>query len=143
MSPGYRFPNTPGKPGEPVKVEDTHPLTTLTVKSVIASPGEASKLKLAAHVIKGAAWAGESDITKVEISVDGGATWNDAVLGKDHAKYAWRLWTYEWKPERGGDYALLSRATDNQGKVQPETPVWNPSGYLANAYDRVNVYVQA
>jgi sulfite oxidase len=143
MNPGYRFPNKPGKPGEPVKPEDTHPLTALTVKSTIASPSDGAKLPRGSRVIQGAAWAGEADITKVEISTDGGGSWNTAQLGKDQAKYAWRLWNYSWKPARSGDYVILSRASDSQGRVQPDAGVWNPSGYLYNACDQVKVYVQA
>jgi len=143
MNPGYRFPNTPGKPGEPIKPEDMHPLTALTVRSAIATPGEGAKLGRGSHTIRGAAWAGEAEITKVEISTDGAASWNVAHLGNHHAKYAWRLWSYNWKPSRSGDYVILSRATDSQGRVQPEAAVWNPSGYLYNAWDQVKVYVQA
>jgi len=142
MNPGYRLPNMPVKPGDAVKPEDTHPVTALTVKSLIAAPSAGAKLKQGAHVIQGVAWAGEAGITKVEISTDSGATWNEAKLGKDQAKYAWRLWAYNWKPARSGDYVILSRATDSQGRVQPEAPAWNPSGYLYNAYDQVKVNVQ-
>lgn len=142
MSPGYRFPNAPGKPGEAVKPEDTHSLTTLTVKSTIASPSDGAKLKFGALTINGAAWAGEASVEKVEISTDNGASWNAATLGKDQARYAWRLWSYKWKPAKGGEYVVLSRATDSQGRTQPATAVWNPSGYLYNAYDQVKVYVQ-
>jgi len=143
MSPGYRLPNTPVKPGEAVKPEDTHSVTGLTVKSLIAGPSDGAKLRPGKQEIKGVAWAGEADITKVEISTDGGASWNPAQLGNDHAKYAWRLWSYVWKPAKSGDYVILSRATDSQGHVQPDAAVWNPSGYLYNAYDQVKVYVQA
>jgi DMSO/TMAO reductase YedYZ molybdopterin-dependent catalytic subunit len=143
MSPGYRLPNTAVKPGEAVKPEDTHSVTGLTVKSLIAGPSDGAKLKPGRQEIKGVAWAGEADITKVEISTDGGASWNLAQLGKDHAKYAWQLWSYAWKPAKSGDYVILSRATDSQGRVQPDAAVWNPSGYLYNAYDQVKVYVQA
>jgi DMSO/TMAO reductase YedYZ molybdopterin-dependent catalytic subunit len=143
MSPGYRFPDKPGKPGEAIKPEDTHPLTALTVKSLISAPSNGAKLKPGAQTIQGVAWAGEADITKVEISTDGGSSWNPAQLGKDQAKYAWRLWSYQWKPSKSGDYAILTRATDSQNRVQPEAAVWNPSGYLYNAYDQVKVHVQA
>jgi sulfite oxidase len=141
MMPGYRLPNSPVKPGDSVKPEDTHAITGLVVKSTIVSPGDGAKLKSGAQVIKGVAWAGEADITKVEISTDGGSSWNAAELGKDQEKYAWRLWTYAWKPAKSGDYVILSRATDSQGRVQPSTAEWNPSGYLYNAYDQVKVYV--
>jgi DMSO/TMAO reductase YedYZ molybdopterin-dependent catalytic subunit len=143
MSEDYRLPNTPGKPGEPIPLEDTQPLTELTVKSLIATPGDGACLQPGAHAIQGFAWAGEADVTRVDISTDGGVTWHAAQLGKDHAKYAWRQWSHHWNPSRSGDYVILSRATDSQGRVQPDTPVWNPGGYLNNACDRVKVYVQA
>jgi sulfite oxidase len=141
MSPGYRFPNQPGKPGEPVKPEDTHPLTALNVKSVIATPSEGASVRGRAVHIQGVAWAGEADVVKVEVSADSGATWQPAHLGKDQAKYAWRLWSYEWKPGKSGDYVLMSRATDSQGRIQPDAAVWNPSGYLYNAIDQVKIHV--
>ena len=140
MSPAYRFPNQPGKPGEAVKPEDTHPLTALSVKSVISAPSDGASVKAGALHVHGAAWAGEADIVKVEISTDEGATWHPAKLGNRKAHYAWRLWSYEWKA-KAGDYGIQSRATDSQGRTQPATPVWNPSGYLYNAIDQVKIHV--
>ena len=140
MSPAYRFPNQPGKPGDAVKPEDTHPLTALSVKSVISGPRDGESLKAGRVAVHGAAWAGEADIVKVEVSTDGGASWNPAILGHDQTHYAWRLWNYEWKV-KSGDYTVLSRATDSQGRTQPSDPVWNPSGYLYNAADQVRIHV--
>jgi sulfite oxidase len=140
MNPGYRMPNQPIKPGEAIKPEDTHPLTALNVKSVIAGPLDGSNLKTGKLNVHGVAWAGEADIVKVEISTDGGASWNHATLGHDQAHYAWRLWSYEWNAQRG-EHTILSRATDSQGRTQPEAPVWNPGGYFNNAIDRVKVHV--
>jgi sulfite oxidase len=141
MSLGYRLPNQPVKPGDAVKPEDTHPLTALSVKSVIAGPSDGTSLKAGKLVVHGAAWAGEADIAKVEISTDAGATWNPAKLGRDQSHYAWRLWSFHWKASKPGDYAILSRATDTQGRTQPSTPAWNPSGYLYNAIDQVKIHV--
>jgi sulfite oxidase len=140
MSPGYRFPNQPVKPGDAVKPEDTHPLTSLNVKSVIAGPLDGASVKAGKGSIHGAAWAGEADVVKVEISTDSGTTWNAATLGHDQSRYAWRLWTFEGSL-KAGDYTILSRATDSQGRTQPATPAWNPSGYLYNAYDQVKIHV--
>jgi sulfite oxidase len=140
MSPGYRFPNQSIKPGDAVKPEDTHPVTGLSVKSVISGPLDGASLKTGKVAVHGTAWAGEADVVKVEISTDGGTSWNAARLGHDQAHYAWRLWTYDWKA-KGGDYTVLSRATDSQGRTQPSTPVWNPSGYLYNAPDQVKIHV--
>jgi len=141
MSPAYRLPNEPVKPGDTVKPEDTHPVTALSVKSVISGPRDSATLKAGRTTIHGAAWAGEADIVKVEISTDGGMIWDHATLGRDQAHYAWRLWTYDWKPGKRGDYTIVSRATDNQGRSQPSRAVWNPSGYLYNAVDQVNIHV--
>jgi len=141
MSPGYRMPNQPVKPGDAVKPEDTHPVTALNVKSAIANPADGSSVH--SHVqIQGVAWAGEADVTKVEISVDGGSSWLPAQLGKDKARFAWRMFSLQWKAPKPGDYVIMSRATDSQGRTQPAAPVWNPSGYLNNAIDQVKIHVQ-
>jgi sulfite oxidase len=140
MNPGYRFPNQAVQPGEAVKPEDTHPLTALNVKSVIAAPADGSSVRAGRLIVHGAAWAGEADVVSVEISTDGGANWNAAALGPNRARYAWRLWTYGWNA-KSGDYVIQSRATDSQGRTQPATAEWNPSGYLYNAIDQVKIHV--
>ena len=140
MSPGYRFPNQPGKPGDAVKPEDTHPLTALNVKSVISGPLDGASLRAGRVSVHGAAWAGEADIVKVEVSTNGGTSWEPATLGHEQAHYAWRLWSYEFRT-KAGDYTIQSRATDSQGRTQPSTPVWNSSGYLYNAADQVKIHV--
>jgi DMSO/TMAO reductase YedYZ molybdopterin-dependent catalytic subunit len=141
MSPGYRLPNQPVKPGDAVKPEDTHPVTALSVKSVISGPIDGGLVKSGKLAIHGAAWAGEADIAKVEISTDGGETWNLARLGGEQARYAWRLWSFDWKATKPGDYEIMSRATDTLGRTQPATAAWNPSGYLYNAVDQVRIHV--
>ncbi len=143
MSPGYRLPNQPIKPGDAVKPEDTHPVTALNVKSLISAPSDSSTVKSRSLNIQGVAWAGEAEVVKVEISTDAGATWKTADLGKDQAKYTWRLWSYRWKAPKSGDYVIMSRATDSQGRVQPERAPWNPSGYLNNSIDEVKIRVEA
>ena len=140
MSPAYRFPNQPVKPGDAVKPEDTHPLTALNVKSVISGPADGASVKAGKVDVHGVEWAGEADVVKVEVSTDGGSTWTAANLSHERARYAWRLWSYEWKAQ-GGNYAILSRATDSQGRSQPAVPAWNPSGYLYNAVDQVKLHV--
>ena len=143
MKPGYRMPNHPVKPGDPLNIDDSHVITSLNVKSVIATPIDGSTTKSRSIHIQGVAWAGEADIVKVEVSADSGATWQPAQLGRDQAKYSWRLWSYVWKAPKPGDYTLMSRSTDNQGRIQPATAEWNPSGYLYNAIDQVKINVQA
>jgi sulfite oxidase len=143
MKPGYRMPNQPIKPGEAVKMEDTHPATALNVKSLIASPRDCTTVKSRAIHIQGVAWAGEAIIEKVEVSTDSGATWQPTQLDKERSKYAWRLWSYSWKAPEAGDYTIVSRATDSEGRVQPDSVLWNPSGYLINVTDQVKIHVHA
>jgi len=137
------MPNQPVKPGEAVRVEDTHPMTALNVKSLIASPRDGASVKSRDMHVQGVAWAGETDITKVEVSTDSGTTWQPAQLGKEQSHYAWRLWGYSWNAPRPGAYTIVSRATDAQGRTQPDSAQWNPSGYLINVVDRVQIHVQA
>jgi len=140
MNPGYRFPNQPVKPGDSVKPEDTHVLTDLNVKSLISGPLDGSRVPSGKVTVHGAAWAGEADVVKVDVSTDGGSTWNPASLGHEQSRYTWRLFTYKWNA-KPGEYRLQSRATDSQGRVQPSEAAWNPSGYLYNAVDQVNIHV--
>ena len=139
MKPGYRMPVQPVPPGGDATGE-TRPITSLAVKSLITSPGGHSAVGRPV-VIKGVAWAGDADITKVEISTDNGQSWQPAKLGKDHAKYAWRMWEYAWKPAKAGAYTAIARASDSEGRVQQEKGVWNPSGYLWNGYDQIKIDV--
>jgi DMSO/TMAO reductase YedYZ molybdopterin-dependent catalytic subunit len=58
----------------------------------------------------------DADITKVEVSVDSGATWHEARLPESSVKNAWRLWEYDWHTGRA-ETRLLARATDSCGRV--------------------------
>jgi sulfite oxidase len=143
MNPGYRLPNLAVRPGDAVKTEDTHPAAALNVKSLIVSPLAGAMVKSRIIHIQGVAWSGEADIEKVEVSTDSGATWPLAQLGRDRSRYAWRLWSYSWQAPKPGDYTIMSRASDNEGRVQPDSVPWNPSGYLINVIDKVKIRVEA
>lgn len=136
----YRFPVAPVAPGTPVPPEMMVPMKGLVVKSLIASPVHQSVVPPGRLMVKGVAFSGEHRLTKVEISVDGGASWKRARL-EAGGRYGFSLFelTFEASP---GKLRLLSRASDESGAVQPSTPVWNPSGYLYNAIDGVDVEVR-
>src|SRR5262249_16897413 len=58
--------------------------------------------------------------TKVGLSTDGGATWNDAKLLSESKSNAWRLWEFDWQtPAQAGKQTLIARATDSLGRTQP------------------------
>jgi sulfite oxidase len=142
MKPGYRMPNGVVFPGGEVNPEDTHSITSLSVKSVIAQPADNSSSSRQV-TIRGAAWAGEANVTRVDISIDFGRTWRPARLAAERARYCWRLWEFPWRAPSAGEFTIMSRATDDQGRTQPQTAAWNPSGYLYNAIDQVKINVQS
>jgi hypothetical protein len=139
MKTAYRHPTHSVAPGTAVDPKDMVPVTDLNVKSVIATPSAAS-IKPGRVRISGAAWSNSSPVTAVEVSVDGGNTWKGAKLGKDNSRYAWRLWELDWTAAEG-HYTLLARATNAAGQTQPLEQAWNPSGYLWNVAQRVDVEV--
>jgi DMSO/TMAO reductase YedYZ molybdopterin-dependent catalytic subunit len=139
----YRYPNKRVAPGAAVDAKDLVPLTGLVVKSFINAPLEGATLKAGGVRVSGFAWAGESFITKVDVSMDNGATWVPAKLGKERERYAWQSFGYEFKITAPGSYLLMARAVDDKGNVQPVAPQWNPSGYLWNVIDRVRIHVEA
>ena len=148
MDSAYRLPAHSGEAvGEnatvPAGAQRGSVITSLPVKSIIATPSDGSVIDSAAASVRvfGAAWAGTSTVAHVEISTDSGKSWQPAALGSEHARYTWRFWDFEWKPREEGTYVILSRATDNRGRSQPLEMQWNPGGYLWNAADRVRVTV--
>lgn len=85
-------------------------------------------------VISGVAFGGINAVEKVEVSLDGGQSWQEAVfVGPDLGQYAWRTFALptELAP---GQYTIVSRATDSQGNAQPEVPEANDAGYNHNGW---------
>jgi hypothetical protein len=115
------------------------PVTNLRPKSVIASPVHGQKFGSGSVSIRGAAWAGESPVARVEVSTDHGKTWKPARLGKEQARYGWRQWDATWTPPGAGFYILMARAHDASGESQPFVQEWNPSGYLWNVVPQVGI----
>jgi hypothetical protein len=137
----YRYPRQPVAPGTAVPANEMEPLTGLTVKSLIVSPEDGASLPAGLLRVAGFAWTGEGEITRVDVSTDGGTSWSPASLGRDRERYAWRAFEYQWRGVPARSYTVLARATDSRGRMQTDTPQWNPSGYLWNAPDRVTVTV--
>jgi len=67
----------------------------------------------------GVAFAGARGIAKIELSIDGGKTWQDGTIRKPLGPYSWVLWTAT--PQlTDGDHQVLVRATDGTGTTQPQ-----------------------
>jgi hypothetical protein len=83
--------------------------------------------------IAGIAFAGDRGIQGVQVSTDGGKTWQDADLKPPLSGYTWVLWHLDWTPASPGSRLLLVRATDGNGITQTSShapPIPNgSSGY--------------
>jgi sulfite oxidase len=141
MKTAYRRPVHTVAPGAAVDPSAMVPVTSIKPKSVIASPVAGQRLAIGPVTIRGAAWAGESPVARVDVSTDNGRTWRPAKLGADRARYAWRLWEATWTPPGDGSYVLMSKTADEKGDTQPFVEDWNPSGYLWNVIPAVRVEV--
>jgi len=121
----------------------TTPITEMQVKAQIARPriGEVVPVKMP-YRVHGAAWTGEGEIARVELSTDGGKSWAAARLLDKPVPFCWRLWEWTWTPNRAGPVTLLSRATDTRGRVQPMTRDADRRNYLISHVLPVMVNVQ-
>ncbi len=118
-------------------------LTTMPVKSIITSLAPNASVKSGMQTVSGKAWSGTGGgITKVEVSADGGKTWNAAKLAQQAGQWSWYAFEYAWDA-KDGNTVLTSRATDAKGNVQPEIPPFNKNGYQYNGWWMVPVTVGA
>lgn len=105
-------------------------VTVQTVKSALALPWPA-ELAAGPHRIYGYAQSPHGPIEKVEWSLDGGATWRGATAVEPQFQYAWARFRIDLELQ-AGTHALMTRATDAVGNMQPESVPFNAKGYLFN-----------
>jgi DMSO/TMAO reductase YedYZ molybdopterin-dependent catalytic subunit len=127
--------------------EQGTPVTRIRPRALMAPPGIPDFLSRTRHVeegpttLAGRAWSGFAPITRVDVSIDGGLTWQEASLDEPLGEFAWRGWSYTWRAEPG-EAELCCRAVDAAGNAQPVEPEWNYDGFANNAVQRVPVVVR-
>jgi len=101
-------------------------ITTVGVRSIITQPNDdTDTLPKGIHVVRGYAWSGAGPINQVELSLDGGKTWNATRLEGPQDTYMWVRWSYLWDAQKAGKYTLMARATDAAGREQSQEPRYN------------------
>src|SRR5438876_1696066 len=120
------------------------PLAEMQIKTEIAQPIEGEIVPADSNVrIHGAAWTSDVDIIKVELSTDGGSTWNNAKLIGESKPNAWRLWEFSWRtPAAAGKQTLIARATDSKGRTQPAERDPDRGTYMINHLLPITVEVR-
>lgn len=137
----YRVPCNPVAPGEKVQEDDMCIIESMPVKSLITYPKTGAVLKGGKSLnIRGHAWAGELEVSKMEYSIDFGSTWQECKVEKPVNRLAWQHFSAKVNFPEKGYYEIWARATDSRGNSQPMlVPGWNPKGYLNNACHRIAV----
>lgn len=142
MKTAYRVPKTPDNSVTPTDSGyATVPLSSLTVRSFITNFSSGAAIGAGPATVRGIAFDGGTGIRSVELSTDGGTTWQAAVLGPDLGKFSFRRWTASVDAKPGQHLLLASRAVSNRGEQQIKR--WNPSGYERNEIETVALTVKA
>ena len=117
------------------------PVTSLQVKSLITQPRHGEVMRPGEFTVQGVAWSEGGEITRIELSADGGRSWQEADLFGPKAAGAWRRWKAEWHATTPGHFILMCRAVDSRGNTQPASMPWNFRGYANNSIHSIAVEV--
>jgi DMSO/TMAO reductase YedYZ molybdopterin-dependent catalytic subunit len=134
----YRMRDTPDEPGIP--------LTRIEPRALLVPPGFPDFMSRRRIVrsgmvtIDGRTWSGWAPISVVEVSSDGGDSWQLADLEPAQDTYGWARWSWTWQADPG-NYVLSARATDASGRTQPLGQRWSRGGFANNTIQRVPVLV--
>jgi DMSO/TMAO reductase YedYZ molybdopterin-dependent catalytic subunit len=136
----YLIPDTPGAnmtPGQAgVKMV---PINKMVPRSFVTNLKDGAALKAGvATLVRGIAFGGSTGVKSVDISLDSGASWRPTTLGRDEGKYSFRQWQTEIAPP-AGPVSVMVRCTNSDGLAQPKTMNWNPSGFMHNGIETLNM----
>jgi sulfite oxidase len=133
----YRLLPEDGMPGPGAGM----PLGLVALNADVLSPADGDTVAAGPVEVRGYAFAGgERHVARVDVSLDGEASWAQAELLEDLGRWAWRQWkiTVDLAP---GEHEIVVRAWDSSAATQPEDEagLWNPKGYVNNARPRIRV----
>lgn len=134
----YRLRDSPDDPGIP--------LTRMEPRALLIPPGfpdfmsRRRVVRSGEITIEGRAWSGWASVTLVEVSVDGGDTWEVVDLDSALDSQGWAGWSWTWRADPGS-YLLSARATDASGRTQPLGQRWSRGGFANNTIQKVPVVV--
>jgi DMSO/TMAO reductase YedYZ molybdopterin-dependent catalytic subunit len=126
------------------EIAELSPVAELQVKAEIAKPAQGETVPANSNVrIHGAAWSSGSEIARVEVSTNRGASWKEATLLGESKPNAWRFWEFNWQtPNTAGKHTIVARATDSLGQTQPSHRDSDRGTYMINHLLRIEVEVR-
>jgi hypothetical protein len=128
------------KPGE--TGFKTVPVTRLIPRSFFTNVTNTTIVEPGAAVaVRGIAFGGDSGVSQVELSTDGGQSWQKSELGRDEGTYSFRQWSTQITAPPSGSMTLQVRCTNTKGQVQPAEPNWNGGGFMRNVIEGVQLKV--
>jgi DMSO/TMAO reductase YedYZ molybdopterin-dependent catalytic subunit len=137
----YTIPDTPHanvRPGE--TGFNSVPINRMVPRSFITNIKSGDTVQSGAPMLaRGIAFGGDTGVAQIDFSSDGGKTWQQAKLGKDEGKYSFRRWQIRFSLPDKGERTLMVRCTSSSGERQPDTPNWNPSGFMRNVIEQTAV----
>jgi len=117
------------------------PVTAIQPKAILTSPTGPVAAGQPVRLF-GAAWAGENKVGKVEVSADGGKTWQRAKVNPQTEPLAWTFWELTHTFATRGPASVLTRCTDAKGNTQPATRDPDRRSYMINHLIPVEVMVK-
>ncbi|TNM89033.1 hypothetical protein fugu_005287 [Takifugu bimaculatus] len=146
---------SPGTDWDTVDFKSAPAIQELPIQSAITVPADGGVVERSSGevTVKGYAWSGGGrEVVRVDVSLDGGKTWQVAQLkdGENEAPpppgraWAWKLWEVQAPlPPEAQELEIICKAVDDSYNMQPDSvpPIWNLRGVLSNAWHRVKVKI--
>jgi sulfite dehydrogenase (cytochrome) subunit A len=115
------------------------PITEIVVNSLITQPEDGAELSRDHFVVRGVAWDSGKGISSVEVSLDGGQSWQSAEVGRDLGRFSFREFSLVPSGVAPGKLVIMARARNQAGEVQADRLKQNPAGYNNNVPQTVTV----
>ncbi|MGI8700602.1 MAG: sulfite oxidase [Nocardioidaceae bacterium] len=116
-------------------------LGAVALNADVLRPADGDTVPAGPTEISGYAFAGDQRrIARVDVSLDGGASWVQADLDEPASDWTWQLWRAVLDLAEG-PHQVTVRAWDTTGASQPKSPaaLWNPKGYVNNSWARIGL----
>jgi sulfite dehydrogenase (cytochrome) subunit A len=142
MAKAYRVPAGMFPVEKPFTTQDnaqTSPITAIVVNSLVTNLIDGARVSAAGFSVEGIAWDDGHGIKTVELSSDGGATWQASTLGHDLGRFGFRPWSMKLRAPKPGPLTVMVRATSNSGAVQVDKLLFNPAGYHDNVVQSLSL----